>query len=174
MKRILSLLVIAIVAIASLSATVVVVDGVHVRLRTGPGTNYPILTKNGQPFYPAKGSSLTYVETVGNFYRVNIQGYTAYISRDFCHLKNTGSTTSTAARPVSSGTTYVVVDGVHVRLRLGASTSAPILTNASGSPVYPPKGARLTYLGTSGNFYQVNYNGYSAYISRDFCHLKKQ
>ncbi len=67
--------------------------------------------------------------------------------------------------------TSVVVDGTHVRLRLGPSTNHSILTDGSGNPVYPAKGAILTYIATDGNFYKVNYKGTDCYISRDFAHL---
>lgn len=67
--------------------------------------------------------------------------------------------------------TNVIVDGTHVRLRLGPSTNHSILTDGSGQPVYPAKGAVLTYIATDGNFYKVKYNGTVAYISRDYAHL---
>lgn len=79
----------------------------------------------------------------------------------------------TAVVCVFSWATNVIVDGTHVRLRLGASTSATILTNDAGNPIYPTKGAVIPYLATEGNFYKVNYNGTVAYISRDFSHLSK-
>lgn len=72
---------------------------------------------------------------------------------------------------IFSWATNVVVDGTHVRLRLGASTSAQILSDGNGNPIYPAKGAVIPYLATEGNFYKVNYNGTEAYISRDYTHL---
>ncbi|MBQ0116269.1 MAG: hypothetical protein KBT10_10450 [Bacteroidales bacterium] len=171
LKRILSVLVLIIAGWAIAAATVVVVDGVNVRLRLGPSTNYGMLTNShGRPVYPAKGTRLTYYGTYGNFYKVSYNGYTVYISRDFSHLSNTGSSSYNNGR--RNTTRVVVVDGVHVRLRHGPSTSYGIFTDSYGRPVYPARGARLPYLGTYGNFYKVNYNGYTVYISRDYTHLK--
>ncbi len=69
--------------------------------------------------------------------------------------------------------TNVIVDGTHVRLRLGPSTSHQILSDSQGKPIYPDKGAVLDYVATDGNFYKVIYNGMVCYISRDFSHLSE-
>ena len=173
MKRILSLLVIAIIAISSAIAATVVVDGHHVRLRVGPGLNYAIVTNShGTPVYPPKGAHLTYYGTSGNFYYVGYNGYSAYISRDYCHLQNAGGAGYNGGYSGYSNASVVIVDGVHVRLRVGPGLNYAIVTNSHGTPVYPPKGTRLTYLGTSGGFFHVRYNGYDCYISRDYSHLR--
>lgn len=75
------------------------------------------------------------------------------------------------ATAATAWATSVVVDGTHVRLRLGPSTNHSILTNGNGNPIYPAKGATLTYIATEGDFYKVKYKGYTCYISRDFSHL---
>lgn len=68
--------------------------------------------------------------------------------------------------------TNVIVDGTHVRLRTSpAITENNIVTDTQGKPVYPDKGASLTYIATKGNFYKVMFNGQEVYISRDYCHL---
>lgn len=68
--------------------------------------------------------------------------------------------------------TMVVVKGQHVRLRRGPSTDYDIITNSYGYPLYPPKGAKLKYLGEDGDFYYVEYKGEEGYISKDFCYLE--
>lgn len=173
MKRLLSLLVIAVIAISSALAATVVVDGHHVRLRTGPGLNYTILTySNGKPMYPAKGARLTYLGVSGNFYYVSYNGYNCYISRDYCHLQNAGGGGYNGGYSSYSNASVVIVDASHVRLRVGPGLNYGIITDGRGKPIYPPKGARLTYLGTNGGFYYVRYNGYTCYISRDYTHLR--
>lgn len=65
----------------------VVVNGVNVRLRTGPSTNYPYFTWNdGSPCYLPKGSYLDYIGQAGDFYKCNYQGHTVYISKKFSYV----------------------------------------------------------------------------------------
>lgn len=176
MKRLITLVAAVIIGFAASFATVVIVDGTHVRLRTGPSTSYSIVTDAyNRPIYPPKGAKLNYLGTAGNFYKVEYCGYVAYISRDFAHLKdyNQSRRPSNNNYNYNSSRTVVVVDGRGVRLRLGPSLNARLLTNQYNQPIYPAKGSTLTYLGTEGNFYRVNYQGYSVYISRDYTHLKK-
>lgn len=61
----------------------------------------------------------------------------------------------------------VTVTGTNVRLRLGPSTKHEVYTKG-GKTVYPPKGAKLKYLGETEEFYHVEYNGVQAYISKQF------
>lgn len=63
---------------------------------------------------------------------------------------------------------YVKVTGTHVRLRHSASLQGKIYSNANGVPIYPDKGALLQYTGERGDFYQVNYQGRTLYISKQF------
>ena len=44
--------------------------------------------------------------------------------------------------------------------------------NGYGTPIYPARGARLTYLGQTGNWYKVRYNGNVLYISKDYSYLR--
>ncbi len=72
-----------------------------------------------------------------------------------------------AAAQMGSGTPYVVVDGVHVRLRFTPEiNSYNILSDSRGHSIYPYKGEYLEYLGEAGDFYYVRYNGYDLYISK--------
>ena len=68
---------------------------------------------------------------------------------------------------------YVVATGNHVRLRTGPSTGYPMLVwNSTGKPVWINKGDRLTYLGQTGNWFKVRYNGNVLYISKDYSYLR--
>lgn len=167
MKRILSIICAAMMSIVAM-ATVVVVDGVHVRMRWSPSTSGEIVTNpNGTPIYPAKGTTFPYLGTSGNFYKINYKGNTVFISRDFCHIKEGSTPTSSTKK-----TTVVVVDGQNVRFRHTPSTQGAIVLNEEGQTLYPRKGQELTYLGTSGNFYKIDWYGEVYYISRDYTHLK--
>ncbi len=171
MKRILSLIAAVVLCVSAAMATVVVVDGVHVRMRMSPSTSGEIVTGvDGKPVYPAKGATLTYLGTSGNFYKISYLGTPVYISRDFCHLKEEKA----AAKPAVtvSKDKMVIVDGTNVRLRRTPSLKGEIALNEEGQTMYPKKGSSFKYLGTSGNFYKINYFGEELYISRDYSHLK--
>jgi len=155
-----------------MSAQYVVCTGNHVRLRTGPSTSYPMLVWNatGRPVWINKGDRLTYLGDAPGFYNVSFDGKSVYISKQFSRLvyPNSGYTSS----GYTSSGSVVVVNGVNVRLRWGPSLNASIYTNGNGRPIYPKKGTRLTYLGQSGNWYKVRYNGNVLYISMDYSYLR--
>ncbi len=171
-KKLLRVMFLALMFVASLTAAAqyVVSTGNHVRLRTGPSTSYPMLVWNstGNPVWINKGQSLTYLGDAGGFYRVLFDGKSVYISKQFSRLvyPNSGYTSG------YSGGSVVVVNGVHVRLRWGPSLNAAVYTNGYGTPIYPARGARLTYLGQAGNWYKVRYNGNVLYISKDYSYLR--
>lgn len=163
----------ALLFVASLTAAsqYVVATGNHVRLRTGPSTGYPMLVWNstGKPVWINKGDRLTYLGNDSyDFYNVLFDGKSVYISKQFARLvyPNSGYTSS------SRGGSSVVVSGTHVRLRWGPSLNAAIYTNGYGTPIYPARGARLTYLGQTGNWFKVRYNGNVLYISKDYSYLR--
>lgn len=172
MKRFFSLLAIALVGITAMATTFVVVDGVHVRLRFSASTKGEIVMgEDNKPYYPEKGQKFEYLGTVGNFYKISYMESVAYISRDYCHLKEEG-TKKVAAKATAAKTTVVVVDGVNVRFRRSPSTKGEIVLNEEGQTLYPRKGQELKYLGTNGSFYKVDWFGEELYISRDYTHLK--
>lgn len=151
-------------------AQYVVSTGDHVRLRTGPSTSAPMLVWNatGKAVWINKGDRLVYLgynDTPG-FYNVQFDGKSVYISKQFSRLvyPNSGYTTSSA--------TVVVVNGTNVRLRWSPSLSGAIYSNGNGRPIYPRKGARLAYLGQTGNWFKVRYNGNVLYISKDYAYLR--
>ena len=65
----------------------VVINGVGVRLRFGPGTEYGYLTwSNGQTRAPSKGERLEYIDETSGWYRVRYKGQAFYVSKDFSYL----------------------------------------------------------------------------------------
>lgn len=147
----------------------VVVTGTNVRLRLGPSLNAPCLTNSyGQNVHPARGAYLTYLGDAGYFYNVRYNGYSVYIHKDYARYVGGGGYNY----GYSGGGRSVVVDGVHVRLRLRPSLNAGILTYGNGSPVYPRKGERLRFLGHAGDFYKVSYNGQVVFIHKAYSYLQ--
>lgn len=98
LKRIISSCLLAIATVAMSWATNVIVDGTNVRFRLGPSTNHAILHDGqGKVVYAKKGEAIPYLKTQGNFYLVKYMGEEVFISRDFTHLSEGGSTTATKA-----------------------------------------------------------------------------
>ena len=66
---------------------------------------------------------------------------------------------------------YVVITGVNVMLRLGPGVNYGYLTYSNGAPKHPAKGARLTYLGETNNWYRVSFDGAAVFVSKQFAHF---
>ena len=163
-------LMLALMMLVSMSAVAqyVMCTGNNVRLRYGPSTNAPMLKySNGRPVYMNKGQKLTYIgRDTYDFYNVQYNGQSVYISKDFSRLVYNTPNPNTNTR------SYVVVNGTNVRLRYGPSLNADIYRNSRGAPIFPQKGMRLTYAGQTGDWYKVYYDGRIFYISKQHCYLR--
>lgn len=113
------------------------------RVRTGPSTSYGVLGLVGN------GQSLQVTGEVDGWYKVNYNGQTAYVSKDFV--------TATAAQP--SGEYTVNVSSL--RVRTGPSTSHGVLGSLS-------KGQAVQVTGEVQDWYKISYDGQTAYISKDY------
>lgn len=133
----------------------VTITGNAVRLRVGPGFGYGVYT------HVNKGKTIPYVSTSGDWYCVNYGGRTLYVSNQFAYVS--GSSSSSASSSSSSGT-YVVINGNGVRLRTGPGEGYGIYTQLN-------RGARIPYVSTSGDWYCVNYNGRTLYVSAIYSYL---
>lgn len=82
--------------------------------------------------------------------------------------------TKTSTAPVKTGyqpmtfPAYIQVTGTHVRLRWSPSLNGAIYSNSAGTPIYPANGEVLYCTGAQGDWNQVEYNGNTLYISRQF------
>jgi len=56
----------------------------------------------------------------------------------------------------------------NVRLRQSASKNAHSVRNSRGQRIILPRGARLTVIGSMGNYYKVSYNRHIGYISKRY------
>lgn len=69
-------------------ATRVVINGSGVRMRTGPGKQYPFPTTwDGHAYTVAKGTSLPFLGDYGGWYAVQFEGGTYYVSADYAYLR---------------------------------------------------------------------------------------
>ena len=67
---------------------------------------------------------------------------------------------------------YVVIDGSELRLRLGPSTSADTFKWKDGTNRHPKVGEKFKYLGESGDFYQIDFNGHRLWVSKFYTHIE--
>ena len=125
----------------------------NVRVRSGPGTGYSILG------VLSNGTTLTVTGKSGDWYQVSYNGSTGYVSGAYMTLAESSSGSSSGGTTPASGTGTINANGV--RLRSGPSTSSSILGSFS-------TGATMTVTGTSGDWYQVNYNGTTGYVYKTY------
>ncbi len=67
---------------------------------------------------------------------------------------------------------YVVIDGTYLRLRLGPSTSSDTFKWPDGTNRHPNVGDKFRYLGESGDFYKIDFNGNELWVSKQYTHLE--
>ena len=110
-----------------------------VNLRTGPGTEYAVISGVG------RGTWLNILASQGNWYQVYVpaKGVTAWISKTYVML---------------GASAYATGD---VNLRTGPGTEYSRITVIK-------KGSGVTLLSQGASWSQVSYNGYTGYISNKY------
>ncbi|MEA4969817.1 MAG: SH3 domain-containing protein [Candidatus Pelethousia sp.] len=117
-------------------------SGVNVRSR--PGTNYPILG------FAPRGAAYTVMEKVGAWYKVEFEGQVGYISAHYLAVSAPGA-----------GHGMVVNCNHSVNVRSGPGKMYSILG-------FAPRGAAYPILKKAGSWYQIEFNGRTAYLSADY------
>lgn len=170
MKKILiTLMMVVAMAVSAIAANYVTVTGTNVRLRMKPSTQSETLTNaKGENIHPKKGQKLERLAEAGDFYKVKFNGKVVYISKQFARADGEVTPAKTAT---ASTQRYVVVTGTDVRLRLQPSLNAKTLQR-NGVNVHPKKGERIKYMGESGSFYKVNFQGNYVYIHKDYARFE--
>ena len=124
----------------------------NLRVRSSASTSSTVLG------YLLNGQSVTITGESGNFFAINFNGITGYVSKDYISVGSSG-TSSSNGNSSSNKTGIVIASALNVRS--GASTSNSIIGTLN-------RGSSVTITGESGNFYKINYNGQSAYVSKDY------
>jgi uncharacterized protein YgiM (DUF1202 family) len=132
------------------------ITGNSVRIRSGASTTSSVLGSVNA------GTTLTVTGVDGSWYQVSYQGTTAYVSSTYLSLASdsTGSTASTTTEASGTGT----INATYVRMRSGPSTSHSILGTYNTGTV-------MTVTGSSGDWYQVSYNGTTGYVYKAYLTL---
>ncbi|TCN04999.1 L,D-peptidoglycan transpeptidase YkuD (ErfK/YbiS/YcfS/YnhG family) [Bacillus sp. BK006] len=128
-------------------STTYTVTASTLNVRSGAGTNYASIGS------VTKGQKLSVVSKSGSWYKINYNGRTGYVSSDY--VQTSGTTT-----PPAESTTYTVTAST-LNVRSGAGTSYASIGSVT-------KGQKLSVVSKSGNWYKINYNGRTGYVSSDY------
>jgi uncharacterized protein YraI len=131
--------------------TATVIDGA-LNLRSGPGTNYSVVT------VMPDGATVTITGSQQNgFYPVRYGNMSGYAFADFLQIGGTPST-PTPTQP----TTRTAWTTANLNLRSGAGANFGVITVI-------PSGAQITVTGNAtNNYYPVTYSGNTGYASADY------
>ena len=141
----------------------------NLRMRSGPSTSYSIVTSL------KPGTIVQNLGASGSWFKVQYGNYTGYVSEDYvAATSETGSSSSNSGNSSSSSgnNSSTTLDGVKVtssgrlNMRKGAGTSYSIVTKL-------PSGAVAKLVSKDGDWYKVTYNGYTGYVSAEYCKLVK-
>ena len=125
--------------------------------RKGPGTNYAAIKTL------SKGTKLTVLALENDWYKVDVNGTTGYISKAYIKLDATSSGSSSAGgssdTPTGTGTTTGSVN-----FRNGPGTNYAAIKMLA-------KGAKLTIYALENGWYKAAVDGTTGYVSKDYVKL---
>src|SRR5690554_6061168 len=139
-------------------------------MRTGPGTNYPIIIQL------KNNTKLEILGESGKWYKVKVNNYTGYVHKDYVETSGSSGTTKPPVEPEKPAPVdpapppdkekygYVTCSRLNVR-------SGPSTKNHSVGVV--EKGSKLKVLGKTGNWYEVEYKGVKRYVSADYLNVQE-
>ncbi|MDM8149904.1 SH3 domain-containing protein [Priestia megaterium] len=134
-------------ATPSAESTTYTVMASKLNVRSGAGTNYASIGS------VTKGQKLSVVSKSGSWYKINYNGRTGYVSSDYVQASGT-------ATPSAESTTYTVTAS-KLNVRSGAGTNYASIGSVT-------KGQKLAVVSKSGDWYKINYNGRTGYVSSDY------
>ncbi|WP_342377079.1 enterotoxin EntFM [Bacillus thuringiensis] len=135
-------------------------------VRTGPSTSHTVLGSVN------KGKTVQVVGEVQDWFKINFNGGTGYVSKDFVtkggsavsnqtQQPNTNNNTTT----VQTGGSYVVNTGA-LKVRTGPATYNAVIGGVTNGTV-------LNVTGAENGWYKINHNGRAGYVSADFVKFVK-
>ena len=139
------------------SGTVVNITS-SLNVRSGPSTSSSIIG------HLSNGAKVTVTGTSGDFYAIKYNNKTGYVSKSYVKLggSSSGGTNTSTSTMNESGTVVNITSSLNVRS--APSTSSSIIGHLSN-------GAKVTVIGTSGDFYAIKYNNTTGYVSKNYVKL---
>ncbi|PHG32836.1 enterotoxin EntFM [Bacillus toyonensis] len=135
-------------------------------VRTGPSTSHTVLGSVN------KGKTVQVVGEVQDWFKINFNGGTGYVSKDF--VTKGGSavsnetqkpTTNNNTTTVQTGGSYVVNTGA-LKVRTGPATYNAVIGGVTNGKV-------LNVTGAENGWYKINHNGRTGYVSADYVKFVK-
>ena len=113
--------------------------------------------------YLTNGCSVNILGENGDWYNINYNGKSVYVSKEYVQVSGGASNSSeSSSQETRSGKSGQVVN-VHssLNVRSGASTSSSVIGSLSN-------GSKVTIVGESGSWYKINYGNTTGYVSKDY------
>lgn len=124
-------------------------------------------SEQGYQMYSRSGIDI--VKITVNAHELYVKVYNEHLSP----TQNNASLTPEFHQQSDSGVSqFVVIDGSQLRLRLGPSTSSSTFTWPDGTNRHPNVGDKFRYLGESGDFYEIDFDGNELWVSKQYSHLE--
>ncbi|MGG0456819.1 enterotoxin EntFM [Bacillus mycoides] len=137
-------------------------------VRTGPSASHTVLGSVN------KGKTVQVVGEVQDWFKINFNGGTGYVSKDFV-TKGGSAVSNETQQPttnnnnntttVQTGGSYVVNTGA-LKVRTGPATYNPVIGGVTNGKV-------LNVTGAENGWYKINHNGRTGYVSADFVKFVK-
>lgn len=127
------------------------------RVRAGASTSSSIL---GHIY---TGSKVDVIGESGSWYKINYNGKEAYVSKDYIKkvTDSNSNNNNNSGSQVTSKKGEVINASAGLRVRSEANTNSSVLG-------YIYTGDKVDITGESGNWYKINYNGKTAYVSKEY------
>lgn len=128
------------------------------RVRSGAGTNYQVIG------YLTNGTNLNITGESGDWYIINYDGQSGYVSKEYVSVTaqgNNNSSNSNNSSNVSIKEGTVVNVSTNLRVRSGAGTNYVVLG-------YLTNGSKVSITDENGSWYAISYNGKTGYVSKEY------
>ncbi|HDR7376792.1 enterotoxin EntFM [Bacillus toyonensis] len=136
-------------------------------VRTGPSTSHTVLGSVN------KGKTVQVVGEVQDWFKINFNGGTGYVSKDFV-TKGGSAVSNETQKPITNnnntttvqtGGSYVVNTGA-LKVRTGPATYNAVIGGVTNGKV-------LNVTGAENGWYKINHNGRTGYVSADYVKFVK-
>ncbi|HFJ9418793.1 peptidase P60 [Bacillus cereus] len=135
-------------------------------VRTGPSTSHTVLGSVN------KGKTVQVVGEVQDWFKINFNGGTGYVSKDFVTKGGSAVSNETKQPTTNNNTTTVQTGGSYVvntdalKVRTGPATYNAVIGGVTNGKV-------LNVTGAENGWYKINHNGRTGYVSADFVKFVK-
>ena len=113
--------------------------------------------------YLTNGCSVNILGENGDWYNINYNGKSVYVSKEYVQVSGGASSSSGSSSQETRSSKSGQVVNVHssLNVRSGASTSSSVIGSLSN-------GSKVTIVGESGSWYKINYENTTGYVSKDY------